>query len=199
MARTDTRVVLWAAAAVAACAAVAVAVGTSAGARPAALSNDDVANALAGDGPPGPTSSPTTVTLGQAGAIALDSVAGTVIARCDDGVVTLVSWSPHPGYWADNSVRRTGTSAAVTFESDTSNNVTLTVTCVGGRPTLTVTTVADDHGGSTTPGAGPGAGPGTDPAPVATPAGDDHDGGGSGGGGKGGGGAGGGGGGGHGG
>ena len=54
MATTDTRVVLWAAAAVAACAAVAVAVGTSAGARPATLSDDDIANALAADGPSNP-------------------------------------------------------------------------------------------------------------------------------------------------
>src|SRR6185369_12049035 len=66
VAMPDTRVVLWAAAAIAACAAAAVAISASDVARTPPLNGDDIARALAsspgvvgapalGDGPPGPT------------------------------------------------------------------------------------------------------------------------------------------------
>src|SRR5215469_6940165 len=99
MAATDTRVVLWAAAAVATCAAVAVAVGTSAGARPATLSDDDIAKALAADGPGARAASDQgPAVLQGSGAVALQATPGTVVARCEEGLATLLSWSPNPGY-----------------------------------------------------------------------------------------------------
>src|SRR5215472_5954896 len=111
MATTDTRVVLWAAAAVAACAAVAVAVGTSAGARPATLSDDDIAKELAADGPtkaanPAPAVLPT-----GSGVVWLDAAPGTVYARCEEGLVSVSSWIPHLGYQALGSDQGPGPQA----------------------------------------------------------------------------------------
>jgi hypothetical protein len=163
MAATDTRVVLWAAAAVAACAAVAVAVGTSAGARPATLSDDDIARALAADGPRAASSgSDPGGTVGQSsGAVALQATPGTVTARCEEGLVTLQSWSPNPGYTAVSpAVRGPGPQASVRFQSDAGVIVTITVTCAGGRPVLQTSGNAD--GGPAT-GAGAGNGSGAEP------------------------------------
>jgi hypothetical protein len=204
MAATDTRVVLWAAAAVAACAAVAVAVGTSAGARPATLSDDDIARALAADGPGAQTSGsyPGGVVGQSSGAVVLQATPGTVTARCEEGLVTLQSWSPNPGYTAVSPERGPGPTASVRFQSGAQASVTLIVTCSGGRPVLQTSTAANagpvtGAGAGNGPGAEPGtgsgsgsgAGSGPGPGPVPTTP-DDHGGSGKGGGGGGGGGGG---------
>jgi len=163
MAATDTRVVLWAAAAVAACAAVAVAVGTSAGARPATLSDDDIARALAADGPGASSSGsdPGGIVGQSSGAVALQATPGTVTARCEEGLVTLQSWSPNPGYTAASPADRgPGPQASVRFRSD-AGVIVITVTCAGGRPVLQTSGNAD-VGPAT--GAGAGNGSGAEPA-----------------------------------
>src|SRR5262249_19703413 len=139
MATTDTRVVLWAAAAVAACAAVAVAVGTSAGVRPATLSDDDIANALAADGPSNPASPAPPVLPTGSGLVPLDAAPGTVFARCEEGLVSVPSWIPHPGYQEVAADQGPGPSATVRFQSDAKTVVVLTVICAAGKPTLQVT------------------------------------------------------------
>jgi hypothetical protein len=76
----------------------------------------------------------------------LSSPGGTAIARCSDGQVYLVSWSPEQGFRADDVDRGPGAQASLKFESSNAK-VFLTVRCVGGEPQATVTQRGDDHGG----------------------------------------------------
>jgi hypothetical protein len=91
------------------------------------------------------------------------------VARCDASTVSLVSWSPNPGYRADDVVRGPAVKATMKFESDTANDLFLTVTCVNGVPQLTERVeiddhggTGDDHGGATEPGDDKGTGSGHD-------------------------------------
>ena len=167
MAGTDTRVVLWAAAAVAACAAVAVAVGTSTGSRPAALSDEDIVNALAADRPPAVANPGPNASASPTGTTAvLDSPGGSVTAVCINGMASLQTWSPHPGYSvAQGASHDPGLSVSVQFQSDTHGAVTLVVTCVNGRPAVHQTIEQDTQGGTTTTTV-----PGTDPTTATNPA-----------------------------
>jgi hypothetical protein len=76
----------------------------------------------------------------------LSSPGGTAIARCSDGQVYLVSWSPEQGFRADDVNRGPGAQASLKFESSNAK-VFLTARCVGGEPQATVTQRGDDHGG----------------------------------------------------
>jgi uncharacterized membrane protein YgcG len=174
MAGTDTRVVLWAAAAVAACAAIAVAVGTATDSRPAALSDQDIVNALAADRPPvgGPNPGPSP-SAGPTGITAvLDSPGGSVTAVCLDGMVSLQTWTPHPGYTVTQATHDPGLSVSVRFQSDTHAAITLVVTCVNGQPVKHQTIQQDTQGGTTTttvPGTDPTAATNPAPAPAPSP------------------------------
>jgi hypothetical protein len=68
---------------------------------------------------------------------------GTVFAQCASGLATLTSWSPAQGYWTDDIARGPASAAFVSFKTGTSE-VRVTVTCVAGEPTSTVT--AEDRG-----------------------------------------------------
>jgi hypothetical protein len=195
MAGTDTRVVLWAAAAVAAVAAVAVAVGTSTGSRPAALSDEDIVNALAADRPPavanpGPSPGPSPSASPTGTAMALNSDGGSVTAVCIDGMASLQAAIPHPGYHAAPFSQVPGLSVSVQFQSDTQGTtLTLIITCVNGRPVIHQAISQDSQGGTTTttvPGTDPTAATNPAPAPAPTST-EDHSGKGRGGGGGGGG------------
>lgn len=90
----------------------------------------------------------------------LSTAGGTVVATCRGSsadVVYLVSWSPAPGYHADHGVLRgPAPTATVVFESDVADDLVVTVRCVNGMPTKSVSAEADDHGdrGSDAGGAG---------------------------------------------
>ena len=74
----------------------------------------------------------------------IDTIGGNVVARCEPGGAYLVSWSPSPGYRADNVDRGPKAEARVSFES-TTREINIRVTCIG----LTVHPFIenDDHGG----------------------------------------------------
>ncbi len=74
---------------------------------------------------PATSSSPVTRTLEVRG--------GTVQARCDDGQVTLIAWSPDPGFHVDAATRGPATSLSVKFTRDQTVARTV-ITCVDGAP-----------------------------------------------------------------
>jgi hypothetical protein len=65
------------------------------------------------------------------GGTVLMSQGGTVLAECRSAGAYLVSWSPAPGYQADNVTRGPAATARVVFES-ASNSVTMVVSCPDG-------------------------------------------------------------------
>lgn len=64
---------------------------------------------------PGPSTSAAPVT-GRSGVI--DTEGGSVIARCEDGLVTLRAWSPAQGFHVEKVERGPADRARVEFESD---------------------------------------------------------------------------------
>ena len=80
---------------------------------------------------------------------------GSVTVRCEGNVATLLSWSPNPGYRADDPVRGPATTVGVQFEGDAAADVIVTATCSDGQVSVVETPEADDHGGG---GGGPGRG-----------------------------------------
>ena len=67
----------------------------------------------------------------------INSVGGTVIARCLSAGAYLVGWSPAPGYNTDDLRRGPAAFASVTFES-LQHEVQVSVRCIGGIPQSTV-------------------------------------------------------------
>jgi hypothetical protein len=80
---------------------------------------------------------------------------GSVVVRCAGDVATLVSWSPSPGYWADDVVRGPAATVSVRFESDIAEDLLVTASCTGTD--ATITQGPDDGGGGHR---GPGGGGG---------------------------------------
>jgi serine/threonine-protein kinase len=174
MVKPGVRVLLWGvtAAVVTVVASFAIAASVVAGGN--VLSRDDVARALTptptttrtpgtttGANPtstaPTPAGSTTTApTGGAAGSGATDRIvsgaSGSVTVRCNGDVATLLSWSPNPGYRADDPVRGPAATVGVNFESDVAEDMIVTATCAGGQVSVTETPEPDDHGG------GPGRG-----------------------------------------
>jgi hypothetical protein len=72
------------------------------------------------------------------------SSGGTVFASCLSGRVTLTSWIPAQGYQTDGASRGPAGSAWVKFKSG-GQELTVTVTCAGGRPRFAA--AADERGG----------------------------------------------------
>lgn len=79
---------------------------------------------------PVPTASPT----GQSRLIR--SAGGTVIAACEDGRVTLRSWSPAQGYKVDSVDPGPDHEAKVEFEPDDGEEVELKIVCSDGAPVV---------------------------------------------------------------
>jgi hypothetical protein len=120
------------------------------------LSQEDVARQLAA-APPAttPTPSPTASTAPPTSSTpaptprALPLPQGTLYAQCDNGQVTLMSWSLASGYREDGVNKGPGASASIKIKTAGSSKggrgseVTAIVTCVAGDPH--VETAADDH------------------------------------------------------
>ena len=90
----------------------------------------------------------------------LSSAGGSVVATCYPAGAYLISWSPQPGYTADDVLRGPAAAAQLQFEA-ASQGVNVVVTCAGSVPSASVTTVGNDDGGGGGKG-GPGGGGGGD-------------------------------------
>jgi len=106
------------------------------------LSADDVARALE-TVPSSSTPAPPPTTSSAPAPRGLTVPGGSIVATCAGGRVTLVSWSPDPGYRTDDVARGPATTASVKFKNGGTENVVV-VTCQGGEPRAE--TVADDGG-----------------------------------------------------
>jgi len=89
--------------------------------------------------PPAPVSTPS-----PAGTL-LSSAGGSVLAACQKAGVYLISWSPQPGYEADDVFRGPGGTARVLFMAGI-HGVRMAVSCTGSVPSASVTPVSDDDG-----------------------------------------------------
>lgn len=87
--------------------------------------------------PPAPVSTPP-----PAGTL-LSSAGGSVLAACQKGGVYLISWSPQPGYEADDVIRGPGITARVLFMAGI-HGVRMVVSCTGSVPSASVAPVTDD-------------------------------------------------------
>jgi hypothetical protein len=92
--------------------------------------------------------------------------AGTVVVTCEGDTARLLRWTPKTGYRADDPTYGPAAVISVRFESDTADDVTVTVRCVAGKAVASTTVDADDHGHD-----GNGGNPAT---PSPTVKGDDH-------------------------
>ena len=120
------------------------------------LSQDDVARQLAAAPPatsPAPSSAtPPTSSTSSASAPtprALPFAQGTLYAQCDNGQVTLMSWTLTQGFRVDDVNRGPGATASIKVKTSGSSKggrgseTTAILTCVAGDPH--VETAADDH------------------------------------------------------
>jgi len=96
-------------------------------------------------GEPTPATSGTAATA--AGDLVYATTPGTVVARCEGSLATLVSWSPNPGFRADDPVRGPAAAASIRFESDVADDYLVTITCDQGQPVGQLSADPDDHGG----------------------------------------------------
>lgn len=159
MTKRGVPVALWAAAAVGVTVIATAVVTASLGPSGPTLTPDQVAAALSTA--PSTTSTRTatgapTVTAGPTitGGEVMHTVPGTVVVECDGAVATLVSWSPNPGYRADDVVRGPAASVSVWFESDVASDVKVVATCMDGRASTEEQVEIDDHGGGDNSGRG---------------------------------------------
>lgn len=155
-----TRLMIWAAAAVAAVGVTTAAV-TLAGASDnpnEVLSQDEVSRQAGQLGTPGPdpTGSPTPGPSGSPSATApagdgvtntLFSRAAQLVVRCEDGLARLEAWSPNPGYRVDDVVRGPAPEVYLWVESDTFDDVMVFARCEAGEAVMTEKVEQDDHGG----------------------------------------------------
>ena len=118
------------------------------------LTTDDVDRALAGatgtptgNGTGIATGQPTTTTTtaGGAGDVVSTLTPGIVTLHCDGTQITLVSWSPNPGWRADDPVRGPAAEVSVRFESDVAEDYKVTAACFDGAPVAQLG--PDDHSG----------------------------------------------------
>jgi hypothetical protein len=161
MTKTGMRIAMWAAVALVTVAVAVAAVTAATGGRDdRVLTASDVNNQLAVDGSapatltPSDTTDPSavptvesTMRVGEGRTYQSDVQGGLVTVACADNLAQLKLWSPKSGYRADHVVRGPATVASVQFESDTYDDVTITVTCAAGTPTIHQNAEADDHGG----------------------------------------------------
>jgi hypothetical protein len=74
------------------------------------------------------------------------STGGTLVVACEGDRATLVSWTPNPGYRVDDPIRAAAT-VSLKFESDTHDDVMVSVTCANGQALKKEFVESDDHGG----------------------------------------------------
>ncbi|HEX6853697.1 MAG TPA: hypothetical protein VF204_00240 [Streptosporangiaceae bacterium] len=86
--------------------------------------------------PPAPVSTPP-----PAGTL-LSSAGGSVLAACQADGVYLISWSPQPGYEADDVSRGPGATARVLFIAGI-HGLRMVVSCTGSVPSASVAPVTD--------------------------------------------------------
>ena len=120
------------------------AVGTSiTGTTPAPLSQQQVDRALARSSPaPSARTSASPSTAPGGVTRALDTRGGTLIARCQNGQASLVSWSPAQGYDTEDIRPGPAPAAAITFETH-GTAIQVRVGCTAGIPTAHTTTRTD--------------------------------------------------------
>lgn len=73
----------------------------------------------------------------------LGTPGGTVVARCENGLATLVSWSPAQGFESDDVHAEPRRIASLKFESD-DREVRVRVDCHDGVPTAHIRDEVDD-------------------------------------------------------
>lgn len=113
------------------------------GTTPAPLSEQQVDRALAASSPAPPARPSATPSTAPGGVTrALDTRGGTLIARCQDGQVTLVSWSPAQGYDTEDIRPGPAPAAEITFQTHGAE-IQVRVDCAAGVPTAHITTRAD--------------------------------------------------------
>ncbi|MEV0564978.1 hypothetical protein [Dactylosporangium sp. NPDC050588] len=89
------------------------------------------------DGTPGQSAAPTAA--GSGVVRALTTSAGTIVAVCDVGLVTLRSWTPNSGFETDHVQRGPAAVASLRFKARSGGgDVRAEVTCAGPEPHLTV-------------------------------------------------------------
>jgi hypothetical protein len=103
------------------------------GTAAATLSQSEVEEQLA-SAPPPPSVSPQ-ASASQGSGTVLGSAAGTVVASCEDGLVTLLSWAPAQGYRVVEADRGPDDEAEVEFARG-SDVVEVRVVCTAGEPTI---------------------------------------------------------------
>jgi hypothetical protein len=104
------------------------------GTAAATLSQEQVADALAAPAPATRTPIPRPTASGPTKTFVTDG--GTVVARCENGLVTLVSWAPALGFQVTDADPGPDDDAEVKFRSNNQEQETQ-VTCKEGSPTLT--------------------------------------------------------------
>ncbi|MFD9702415.1 hypothetical protein [Lentzea sp. NPDC059081] len=127
------------------------------GTQTQALTQDEVAKALAAVGQPAtstrpsttqPTSTqPSTPQSPPSSAVrgaprGLTVPGGSIVAECTNGLVTLTTWTPDPGYRSHDVNQGPAAQAFVKFKADRAKlESRVTITCLGGEPQAQV----DDH------------------------------------------------------
>jgi hypothetical protein len=152
MNRSSLRVAGMVAAAVAITAIATAAVTAAVTGDDSTLTPGQVEDLLAGATTTTPSSTPSATGTATPGVVTGqgDQVAtlapGIVAVRCDGDRATLVSWSPSPGYRADDPVRGPAAVVEIRFEHDGSDaDYKVTATCSDG--VATVALGPDDHSG----------------------------------------------------
>jgi hypothetical protein len=154
MNKSSVRPLVWVVAAVAVTATATALITASLLADNSVRSPQEVADALAaatatpadtptttGTGP----ATPTVTVTGGAADLTSTLTPGIVTVHCDGSLASLVSWSPNPGWRADDPVRGPAAEVSVRFESDVAADYKVTATCVQGVPVVNLG--PDDHHG----------------------------------------------------
>ncbi len=166
---------LWSAAAIVVVGVGTAAVSAASGTGSNVLSANDIRRELSSSTPApsqssgssGPAGSVNPATSSAASQM-VNTSAGSVVASCAQGQVSILRWTPASQYRTDDNVSRTpAASATITFESDTKDDVQVVLHCENGTVKFKTVVEADDHGGQR----------GATPSPTAS---DDHGGGGGG-------------------
>ncbi|MFJ5993230.1 hypothetical protein [Lentzea sp. NPDC092896] len=102
-----------------------------------ALTQEEVARALeAGERPQTTTQqSPTTTTEVRGAPRGLTVLGGSIVAECANGLVTLTTWTPDPGYRSHDVNQGPAAQAFVKFKADrVKRESRVTITCLNGEP-----------------------------------------------------------------
>jgi hypothetical protein len=164
MTKNAVRPLVWIVAAVAVTATATALITASLMSNNSVRSPDDVERALAaatatptGTATGTPTGTPTgtaTMSTDGSGGVVSSLIPGIVTVRCDGALATLVSWSPNPGWRADDPYQGPAAHVSVRFESDVYEDYKVTASCVDGEPVVNLGPDVDDHDDHSGPGHG---------------------------------------------